>query len=311
MTTGDAPVLALGCAPLARVAQVDDQTAVGTVHAALAEGMTLLDTAPHYGAGVSERRVGDALRGVPRDGYRVSTKVGRSIEPPPGPGERFTAADGRRSVLDDSYDGAWRSLEGSLRRLGVDHVDVLHAHDPIDPPRALRGLFRALTEMREQGLARTIGCGMNRWDLLLTYLDEVPLDCVMVAGHLNLLDQGLADTLLPLARERGVDVWVAGVYATGVLAAPGPASTYRYEPATASVLERVAAIDAICRRHDVGLRAAAVRFPWRYAGVTQLVVGAREPAEVRQAAEAARVAVPDAVWDELSRAELVPARSTG
>lgn len=294
MSPGDVPELALGCAALARVAAVDEETAAATVHAALGAGLTLFDTAPHYGAGVSERRLGDALRGVARSRFRISTKVGRAI------------VDGRQSVHDHSYDGAWRSLEGSLARLGVDRVDVLHAHDPLDVPTSVEGEFRALVEMRDQGVVDAIGCGMNWPGPLVTYLTEVELDCVMVANHLNLLDQGASPELLPQARKRGVDVWVAGVFATGVLAAPTDHGSYRYLPAPSDIRERVARIRAICEHHGVDLVTAAIHYPWRYGGVRRLVVGAQHPAEVTQAAEAAGRAVPDGLWQDLDGAGLVP-----
>lgn len=288
----DHPELALGCAAIGRAA-VDDDTAAATVRAALAGGITVFDTAPHYGAGRSERRLGEVLRDGDRSRLVISTKVGRTIV-------------GDRTEIDHSYDGAWRSLEGSLTRLGIDRVDVLHAHDPVNVQAAVGGEFKALAEMRDQGLTRAIGCGMNHTEPLSAYLRETVLDVVMVAGHLNLLDHAAADRLLPDARARGADVWIAGVYATGILATASPEATYGYRPAPPEVVSRVGDIDAVCRRHGTDLAAAAVHHPWRF-GVARLVVGAKDPDEVDTLIAAARTRVPGALWDELRERRLVVA----
>lgn len=274
------PGLVLGCSALGR-SQISDEAALATIEAALEEGISAFDTAPHYGAGRSERRLGVALRGL-KD-VSISTKVGRRIV-------------GDRTVHDHTAYGAWKSLEGSLARLNRDRVDVLHAHDPIDVEESLSGEFRALVQMRREGTAAAIGCGMNVTTPLDRIVREVDLDCAMVAGHLNLLDRDALRKLLPVARETDTDVWVAGVLATGVIANPVPGSTYRYGEADPGVLARLRRLAEVVQSFGVALLDVALHLPMRYPGVSRVVVGATQPEEVRQLAASWRTVIPEGVW---------------
>lgn len=297
--------LALGTAPLAgmygEVAGADAALAVAT---ALASGLRHVDTAPLYGYGLAERRVGAALAGVQRERVVVSTKVGRIVEPVSErpAGELFVGAPPGRATFDYSADGVRRSLEASLGRLGTDHVDVLLVHDPDDHmEQVLRETFPALVRLRDEGIVKAIGAGMNAVAPLLRFITEVDIDVVLVAGRLSLLDQEAAEQLLPAAVERQVGVIVGGVFNGGILAQPDAQPMYDYRPAAVEIRERVAAIAQTCDRHGVPLRAAALQAPLRHDGVTSVLVGARNGEEVDDAVAMLDVEVPDELWAELDR----------
>ncbi|WP_371582871.1 aldo/keto reductase [Streptomyces sp. NBC_01314] len=292
---------------------VPDEEAAAAVDAAWDAGIRTFDTAPHYGLGLSERRLGAALRDRPRDSYTVSTKVGRLLVPADGNGEGGGAGDDLangfavpatlRRVWDFSADGVRRSLEASLGRLGLDRVDVVLLHDPDDhAEQALDEAYPALEELRGEGVVGAIGVGMNQSALPARFLRETDIDVVLLAGRYTLLEQeGLAE-LLPEAAARGRSVLIGGVFNSGLLTDPGPGATYDYAPAPEPVLERALRLKAVTERHGVPLRAAALRFPLGHPAVASVLTGARSPAEVRDTVEQARHPVPAALWDEL-RAE--------
>ncbi|MGW7363755.1 aldo/keto reductase [Streptomyces sp. NPDC054841] len=304
--------LALGCAGIGNLYHpVTDEAALATVEAAWDVGIRTFDTAPHYGLGLSERRLGAALRGRPRDTYTLSTKVGRLLVPNPedGYGSGDDLANGfavpatHRRVWDFSADGVLRSLEASLDRLGLDRVDIVLLHDPDDhAEQALRGAYPALERLRGEGVVGAIGVGMNQSALPARFLRETDIDVVLLAGRYTLLEQeGLAE-LLPEAAVRGRSVVVGGVFNSGLLTAPRPGATYDYAPAPQPVLDRALRLLAVTERHGVPLRAAALRFPFGHPAVASVLTGARSPEEVRDTVEQLRRPVPDALWDEL-RAE--------
>ncbi|MEV6001510.1 aldo/keto reductase [Streptomyces griseomycini] len=308
--TVDVTRLALGCAGLGNLFHpVTDEAALATVEAAWEAGIRTFDTAPHYGLGLSERRLGAALRGRPRETYTVSTKVGRLLVPNPegGSGDDldhgFAVPAAHRRVWDFTADGVLRSLEASLDRLGLDRVDVALLHDPDDhAEQALREAYPALERLRAEGVVGAIGVGMNQSALPARFLRETDIDVVLLAGRYTLLDQdGLAE-LLPEAAARGRSVVVGGVFNSGLLTAPRPGATYDYAPAPRPVLDRALRLLEVTERHGVPLRAAALCFPFGHPAVASVLTGARSPEEVRDTIEQLRRPIPDALWDEL-RAE--------
>jgi D-threo-aldose 1-dehydrogenase len=293
--------LGLGCAPLGGLYEpVSEAQARATVDAAWELGARYFDTAPHYGAGVSERRVGAALRERPREEFVVSTKVGKMLVPGAPGAREFAGEPPLGRVFDFSRDAVLRSLEGSLERLGLDRVDVVLVHDPDDHmDQAIGEALPALAALRDEGAIRAIGAGMNGAAPLARIVREADVDCVLVAGRYTLLDQSAAGELLPLCGERGVAVVPGGVFNGGVLTDPRPGAYYDYEPAPPEVLGRARRIAAVCARHGVPLPAAAMAFPRRHPAVACVLVGARSAAEVRADVADWERAVPDELWDEL------------
>ncbi|WP_243229473.1 aldo/keto reductase [Microbacterium sp. CIAB417] len=292
--------LGLGCAPIGNLySPVADEDAVATVAAALAHGIRFFDTAPNYGAGESERRLGVALADVDRDTVTIATKVGRMIVDDEG-AEVPAGASGAGLISDVGYDAVWRSVEGSLRRLRTDRIDLLHLHDPEDVDAALSGAVRAMVELREQGVVRALGVGMVRTAPLTRFAAEAPVDVIMEAGRLTLLDRTALDDLLPTAAAHGVGILAAGVYNSGVLADPRGAPYFDYHPAPSEMVATALRLEDACRAAGVSLTDAAVQFAFRH-DVEGVVVGARTPDEVAAFAAAATSAIPESLWDRLDR----------
>jgi D-threo-aldose 1-dehydrogenase len=282
---------------------VDDDEAIAVVHAAYDAGIRLFDTAPLYGHGLSERRLGAALATLPRDEITVATKVGRVLVPDE-PNHRdhtiFVDVPSVHPVFDFSADGTRRSLAASLERLGLDRVDIVHVHDPDDhADEALAGAFPVLRQWRDEGVVGRIGSGMNQSALLTRFVREADVDCVLLAGRYTLLDQSALDDLLPLCKETGVAVFAAGVFNSGVLADPRPGAHFDYAPAAAALIERARELAAICARYDVPLTAAALQFPARHPAVECVLTGVRSVAELEANVADAAISIPDALWDEL------------
>ena len=300
--------LALGCAGLGNLYQpVTDEAALATVEAAWDAGIRTFDTAPHYGLGLSERRLGSALRGRPRDTYTISTKVGRLLVPNPEGGDDlahgFAVPATHRRVWDFTADGVLRSLEASLDRLGLDRVDIVLLHDPDEhAEQALREAYPALERLRAEGVVGAIGVGMNQSALPVRFLRETDIDVVLLAGRYTLLDQDGLTELLPEAAARGRSVVIGGVFNSGLLTAPRPGATYDYAPAPQPVLDQALRLLEVTERNGVPLRAAALRFPFGHPAVASVLTGARSPEELRDTVEQLRRPIPDALWDEL-RAE--------
>lgn len=295
--------LGLGGAQLGNLYQeLSDEDAAATVERAWQAGIRHFDTAPHYGLGLSERRLGAALRDRPREEFVLSTKVGRLLEPDPsGAGrlddEGFAVPATTRRRCDFSRDGVRRSLEDSLTRLGLDRVDVAYLHDPEEHwEQALREGVAALAELRDDGVVRAIGAGSKFAGPLTELVREHDLDLIMCAGRYTLLEQ--ADELLDAAAERGVGVVIAGVYNSGLLALPRPGADpkYDYGAAPPAVVERANALADVCEAHGVSLPEAAVAFPLRHPAVVSVVVGAAGPAQVDDAVDRYRRPIPEALW---------------
>ena len=295
--------LGLGCAPLGNLySALTDDDALATVAAAWDAGVRYFDTAPLYGHGLSERRLGAALAGRPRHEFVVSTKVGRLIRPAAGPVDTiFSVPHDVEPVWDFSRDGVLRSIAESLERLGLDRIDVAFVHDPDDhEAQALDETFPALCALRDEGVIGAVGVGMNQWEMPLRFLDRVDLDVVLLAGRCTLLDRSGLDSLLPACAARSVGVVLGGVFNSGVLAAPDPRSaTYDYASAGPDVLSAVERLRAICARHDTTLPAAALQFALRAPGATAVVVGARHPDEIRADIAWATTSIPHDFWTDL------------
>ncbi len=282
------PTLGLGTAPFSR--DVTEAVAVETVGAALAAGARFIDTAPLYGAGRAERFVGVALRGVPRDSYILATKVGRRFD-----------QEGGAVRFDYSRDGVLRSIEGSLNRLGIDRIDILHIHDPDNHYReALENAYPTLAELRDQGVIGAVGAGMNQWQMEADFARDAAFDCFLLAGRYTLLEQTALDTFLPLCQGKPIGIFGGGVYNSGILATGvQPGATYNYAPAPPAIAERVARLAASCDRHGVALQTAAARFPLAHPAITALLIGARSPAEYADTIAALRTPIPPALWADL------------
>ncbi|MCX2950157.1 aldo/keto reductase [Lentzea sp. NEAU-D7] len=291
---------------------VSDVDARATVDAAWQAGVRYFDTAPHYGLGLSERRLGAALADRPRSEFVISTKVGRLLQPCDTGGddlaEGFAVPATHRRVWDFSADGVRRSLEDSLARLGLDRIDLVYVHDPDDHgEQVLREALPALAELKAQGVVRRIGVGVNLWQVAERFVLEHPLDYVMLAGRYTLLEHATTADFLSLCEERGVFVVAAGVFNSGLLArqeVPADA-THDYTTAPAALVERARRIAEICRRHGVPLPQAALHFPFGHPAVRAIAVGARSAAEITENAAMATGEVPAALWSDLRAENLI------
>ncbi|SDD56298.1 aldo/keto reductase [Glycomyces harbinensis] len=297
----------LGCAPLAGLyTPVDPAAATATVDAAWAGGIRHFDTAPQYGAGLSETRLGDALAGRDRAAFALSTKVGRVLVDHEGPWEIWGEPTGKAAVFDFSYRAAFASHLESLERLGVDQIDIGLIHDADDhADEALAGTYRALTELKAAGRIGAIGIGMNSTEAAAGLISRADFDTALIAGRYTLLDQSALAKLYPLCLSRGVSVIAAGVFNSGILADPRPGATFNYAAADRRLLERAQAIDTVCDRYDTPLRAAALQFTAAHPAVASILVGARTPEEVDDALAMYAHPIPGALWHDLKRAGLL------
>jgi len=299
--------LGLGTAPLGGMFRaLDDEQAHAVVRHALDRGLTYLDTAPQYGHGTSERRLGAALAGVPRSSYVISTKVGRLVTAarPGSTGSPGIFADAPPSAMtfDFSPDGVRRSLEHSLDRLGLDRVDIVYLHDPDQPPHtetALRQAYPVLHELRAQGLVTAIGVGMNQAAVPLRFVRETDLDAVLLAGRWSLLDRSGAELLAECLR-RNVSVVIGGVFNSGLLADPEPRDgsplTFDYAPAPPRLVRLARQLATVCAEHGTTLPAAALQFPLRHPAVTSVLTGTRSVAELDANLTALADPVPEELW---------------
>ncbi|HEX4791195.1 MAG TPA: aldo/keto reductase [Actinospica sp.] len=281
---------------------VEDETAAAAVDAAWDSGIRYFDTAPHYGLGLSEQRIGAALRSRPRDEYVLSTKVGRILEPADGgrDPEGFDVPATHVRRWDFTEKGVRRSIEDSLGRLGLDRIDIAYLHDPDDHlEQAIGEGYAALAKLREEGVVKAIGIGMNQSAVPTRFVRETDIDLVLLAGRYTLLDQSAAEDLLPAALERGVRIVLGGVFNSGLLADPRAAATYDYAPAPRELVDRALAIEEVCAAHGVPLRAAALRFGRTHPAVTSALVGIRSPEQARDCAAMAGVEVPETLWSDL------------
>ncbi len=311
--------LGFGAASLGNLYRaIDDETAHATVNAALDAGITHFDTAPHYGQGLSERRLADALLASGKS-FTLSTKVGRRLVPVtrPEPGtERHGFVDGDpfEPEFDYSYDGVMSAFEDSQKRLKGARVSVLLAHDigrvthGDDHARHFRafldGGYRAMRALRDQGVIDTIGLGVNEWQICEEVLSHADLDLVLLAGRYTLLEQTALDSFLPLCVRRKVAVLAAGPFNSGILSG---GDAYNYSPAPEAIRARVKALKAVCESHAVPLPAAALQFPLAHPAVTHVVAGMASPAEVTANAALFAHPIPPELWRDLKSQGLLRA----
>ncbi|NJC20935.1 D-threo-aldose 1-dehydrogenase [Arthrobacter pigmenti] len=295
---------------------VPDDDARATLEAAWDGGIRYFDTAPHYGLGLSERRVGEFLRSKPREEFLISTKVGKLLRPNPEfsgqpDDEGFAVpAEFRRQWAPDEA-GIRASLEDSLERLGLDSIDILYLHDPdvYNLEEGISQALPALEKLRAEGLVKAIGVGANSSEALLACVERADLDLIMLAGRYTLLEQPALADLLPACLERGVGVVNVGVFNSGLLASSTirDDAHYNYQPAPEAVLEHARRLSALCREYDVELPAAAIQFSLHHPAVETVVVGARTAAQIQQNIESMNARIPQGLWAALAREGLVPA----
>jgi D-threo-aldose 1-dehydrogenase len=320
-------VLGFGSAPLGDLYEkLDDAAAIATVEEAYRDGITLFDTSPHYGNGLAEHRFGTAFRRMPRENIVVSTKVGRVMEGRASapkaslrtdvisPG--FAGGLPHQARFDYSYDGAMRSFEHSLLRLGLDRIDILLIHDcdiwthgdEADQRfrEAMDGAYKALVKLREEGTVRAIGCGINEAEMCARFAKAGDFDVMMMAGRYSLLEQDSLHTFLPIALEKNIGVMLAGVFNSGILATGAvPGAKYNYRDAPPEIMDKVRRMEKVCAAHGVSIREAAMQFPLGHPAVSAMVLGGVRPEEVRANVASFAVPVPAELWADLRREGLL------
>ena len=297
------PAMGIGTATLGGMySKVGEDEVQKVIDSAIEVSSNYFDTAPHYGKGVSELRLGRALSKHPRSSYIISTKVGRLLVPTEGAVDP-DFADADQSVerrFDFSAAGVERSLKDSLERLGMDSVEILFIHDPDDyADQAITEAYPALAKMREQGLIKSIGVGMNQPEIPTRFVKETDIDIVLIAGRYSLLDQSANKELIPAAMAKGVHIVAAGVFNSGILANPVAGAHYDYAPANSEILKRAQAIAQFLKVRGISTERAALQFPLRNPGVKSILVGCRSQAEVEANAAAFDDTIPEEIWSEL------------
>jgi D-threo-aldose 1-dehydrogenase len=288
-------LIGLGTAPLANLyGSVPEDQAVETIQLSLKSGITYFDTAPTYGAGLAERRLGLALAGAPRNQYVLSTKVGRLLQP-----------DGS-FVWDFSREGVLRSIEQSLERLQCDSIDILLIHDPDNHyHQALDEAFPTLAELRSQGIVKAIGAGMNRWPMLVDFARNADFDCFMLAGRYTLLEQG-ALGMMDLCHTKGIGILMAGVFNSGILATGAiPRAKYNYTDPPPEIVDRVRRLETVCERYNVHLKVAALQFPLAHPATTCLVLGTSSATRLADYIAGLHVPIPSDLWVDLQEEGLL------
>ena len=302
--------LGLGCAQFGNLfRETTDEACTEAVIESWNSGVRYFDVAPHYGLGLGERRLGQAIKTLPRAEIVISTKVGRVLVPSPETAHLqdddcyIVPADVRR-VFDYSRDGIMRSFEESLKRLDLDYIDILYLHDPDShwESAATTGV-QALIELRDQGVVKAIGAGMNQHEMLTKFVKETDIDLVMLAGRFTLLEQEALQELLPMAIERNVGIVNVGVYNSGLLAKnrPAPGTHYNYAPAPEALLQRVNSIADVCEKFGVTLPVAALAYVQLHPAVCSVALGARDGSQAHENTLRFGMSVPEELWAELSK----------
>ena len=319
-TRAEVSRLGFGAAALGNLfTEVTDTNAHEALEQAWLQGIRYFDTAPYYGYGLSERRVGNALRAKPRDAFCLSTKVGRLLRADAArpDADEFHDPLPFAPVFDYSYDATWRSVEDSLQRLGLARIDIALLHD-LDPTvhdaasferhleQATNGACRALDEMRSTGIVAAIGLGINHCETAEHFVRNFDIDVVLLAGRYTLLEHAASASLLPECEGRGVAVVIGGPFNSGVLASDVH-DRYDYAPTPPAVREKVDRLRAVCARHQIDLAAAALQFPFGQPAVVSVIPGMRTAGQVRENAERMGVEIPSALWDDLLSEGMLPA----
>jgi len=317
----DVSILGFGAAPLGDLfAALDDRIAIDAVSRALELGITLVDTAPLYGHGLSEHRVGTALRRADRDSVVLSTKVGRWMDPSKGRGDgsNFLGGQPHAAVIDYSRDGVFRAVEQSLLRLGTDRIDILLIHDvdfwthgeAVEArfKQAMEGAYPALDQLRREGVVKAIGVGVNEADMCVRFAEAGDFDAMLLAGRYSLLEQPALDVFLPLALKRGIGVMLGGVFNSGILATGARAGAkYNYRDAPPEILAKVSRIEQVCAAHDATLAHAALQFALGHPAVASVVLGAQSPREVERNIAGMTADLSPALWSDLKAEGLLRA----
>ena len=273
-------------------------------------GIRFFDTAPLYGNGLAEKRLGRALASKPRDEFVLATKVGRLLRAgaPAEPGQVFRGVPPLNPVFDFTYDGVMRSVEESLIRLGLERIDILHIHDPDNHfDDAVAGAYRALDKLRQDRLISAVGAGMNQADMLVKFAKQADFDCFLLAGRYTLLDQVGLEELLPLCLDRDIAIIAGGVYNSGILADPRPGTHYNYATASGELVDHAQRLNAVCARHGVPLKAAAIQFPLGHPAVTSVLIGCRSATEIDENITMFETPIPGELWAELKAERLLGA----
>lgn len=320
-------LLGLGCAPLGNLFNsISDAEAQATVDAAWAAGLRYFDTAPYYGYTYSEHRLGQALRHRTREDYCLSTKVGRLLKPRSQrgvaagksiPGDAWVNPLPFEPHFDYTAGGVRRSIEDSLQRLGVAHIDLALVHDIGTATHAdlqshywqqltAEGGLRALEDMRSEGMIGAIGLGVNEWQIVLDTLEHVDLDCTLLAGRYTLLEQGALRPFLDVVLQRQVGIIIGGPFNSGILATgPGRDARFNYEAAPADVVARVEQLQKVCSKHGVPLAAVALQFPLAHPAVVSCIPGARSADELDEVVRWFEIPVPPELWVTLQQQGLL------
>ncbi len=314
--------MGFGGAPLGNMHRaLSEEEAQATLQAALDSGVTYFDTAPLYGHGLSEMRFGEALRSLPRESYQLSTKIGRYLEPC-APGDEdagiFVDVPHFKPVYDYSYDGVMRSYEDSLKRLGIDTIDILYIHD-VDIwthgskeasdrriEEVMSGGYKAMETLKASGDVTAIGAGVNEWEVCQRLTELGDFDGFLLAGRYTLLEQEALNSFLPICEEQNIGIILGGPYNSGILATGAiEGAIYNYHPAPPEILERVAAIGRVCDAHSVSMASAALQFPLAHPAVVSVIPGAISSDEVTRNIATLEAKIPSAFWDDLKSEKLL------
>ncbi|MBY5377389.1 aldo/keto reductase [Rhizobium leguminosarum] len=310
----EATTLGLGTTAIGGLySATSERAAVETMETAWQLGVRFFDSAPQYGNGMAEQRLGAFLKTKPRDDYVLCTKVGRLLrlpEKPEGEDPYYKGTPPERPVFDFSYDGVMTSVEESLKRLGAERIDVLHIHDPDNHyAQAIDGAYKALGRLRSEGTIGAVGAGMNQSEMLAEFARNGNFDCFLLAGRYTLLEQGALADFLPVCAEKNISVIIGGVYNSGLLADPKAGAKFNYQDADQSLIDRALRLEAVCISHGVPLKAAAIQFPLAHPAVATILTGARSPAEMEENAAHFRQPVPAALWRDLKAEGLIAAEA--
>ena len=283
--------IGMGGAPLV---STEESNAIETLQTAYNEGIRYFDTAPYYGTGISEIYFGKFLSSVKRNSFVISTKVGRLIE-------------NQEIRFDYTREGILRSLDESLKRLNLDHIDIALIHDPDDHYRqALNESFPTLSDLKSQGIIKAIGCGMNQWQMLLDFANNADFDCFLLAGRYTLLDHSAMYSLMPKCLEKNISIILGGPYNSGILASDFKSeSTYFYEPSPTKVTEKARLIKNVCDKYEVPLKAASLQFGLNHPSVVSTIPGPSNPNELKENLKMVNIAINNDLWKELKDKKLI------